>query len=127
MKACAVGAAIVLLVNVLLTIGVAAKYGFPQGLGTVSHGTCEAVDRSNAIVHLFINLLSTVLLLCCSYTMRCLSAPTRSMVDKRHREHGALDVGIPSLTNLQYASPKQVALWGLLLLSSIPLHLLYVS
>ena len=125
-KACAVGAILVLFINLLLTIGVAARHGFPEGVGTVSQGSCDAVNRSNAVVHLFINLLSTILLLCCNYTMRCLSAPTRSMIDKRHNEYRSLDVGMPSLTNLRFVGPKNVALWGILLLSSIPLHLLYV-
>lgn len=59
--------------------------------------------------------------------MQCLSAPTRSEVDKAHSQGIWLDIGVPSVRNLRRLSTPRIVLWWLLAISSIPLHLLYNS
>ncbi len=62
-----------------------------------------------------------------NYTMQCLSAPTRSEVDKAHSQGIWLDIGVPGVRNLRRISGVRITLWWLLAISSIPLHLLYNS
>lgn len=78
-------------------------------------------------LHLIINILSTLLLGASNYSMQCLSSPTRSEIDKAHRQKLWLDIGVPSVRNLRRISASRIALWWLLAASSIPLHLLYNS
>ncbi|KAL9045807.1 MAG: hypothetical protein Q9214_001214 [Letrouitia sp. 1 TL-2023] len=59
--------------------------------------------------------------------MQCLSSPTRGELDKAHRRHIWLDIGVPSVRNIWRISRSKMALWFLLAFSSIPLHLLYNS
>lgn len=61
-RACAIAAAISLLLNVGLTIGVAIKFGMPNNIGTLFHGSCKKVKSLNFWIHLGINALSTILL-----------------------------------------------------------------
>ena len=60
--ACAVAAMISLLLNVGVAIGVAIKFGMPNGIGTLFHGSCKKVESLNFWIHLGINALSTILL-----------------------------------------------------------------
>ena len=56
--------------------------------------------------------------------MQRLCAPTRQELDKAHRDHFWLDIGIVSVRNLAKISKRRLAIWLLLALSSVPLHLL---
>lgn len=75
-----------------------------------------------------INVLSTVLLSGSNYCMQVCSAPTRRDIDLAHSSATAkwLDIGVPSLRNLKHISLRKRALWCLMGLSSLPLHLLSV-
>ncbi|KAF2112162.1 hypothetical protein BDV96DRAFT_581263 [Lophiotrema nucula] len=77
------------------------------------------------LFHVFINIMSTLLLSASNYTMQVLSAPTRTACVKAHRDNRWLDVGIPSFRNLGYITMKKRLLWALLFSSSIPLHLFW--
>jgi hypothetical protein len=84
----------------------------------------NVVSKMNTYLHLAINLLSTILLSSSNYCMQCLSAPTRKEVDAAHAKGVWLDIGVPSIRNLKHIDRTRVLLWGLLGLSSLPLHLL---
>jgi hypothetical protein len=90
-------------------------------------GDCEQVTKMSIGIHLFINLLSTLLLSASNYGMQCLSAPTRAEVDTAHAEKIWLDIGVLSVRNLSKISKKRRLLWLMLGLSSFPLHLFYNS
>ncbi|KAM0421030.1 hypothetical protein ACHAPT_011101 [Fusarium lateritium] len=90
-------------------------------------GSCEESRKLNVILHIFINVFSSILLAASSYGMQCLTAPNRAEVDKSHAAQRWLDIGILSVRNLRSVSWKRSILWLLLTLSSIPLHLLYNS
>ena len=77
--------------------------------------------------HMAINILSTALLGASNYTMQCLSAPTRTEIDQAHAKGVWLDVGIPSLRNLWNKATHRRWIWWALILSTIPLHLLWNS
>ena len=59
--------------------------------------------------------------------MPCLASPTREEVDRAHRQNRWLDIGVPSIRNLTRISPHRKVLWWLLVISGVPLHLLYHS
>lgn len=131
-RAGAFSAACIALLSLLINI-VAAVWlqGHPDNsskqLVTVFRGDCDTVARMDIWVHLLINVLSTLLLGGSNYCMQCLSAPTRSEVDKAHASGNFLDIVVPSYRNLRHIAWFRVLLWWMLALSSLPLHLLLVS
>ncbi|CAG7558117.1 unnamed protein product [Fusarium equiseti] len=93
--------------------------------GIIYEGSCSASRTLNIVIHLVINIFGSILLAASNYGMQCLSAPTRADVDQAHVRKNWMDIGIPSFRNLRMVSRTRVALWLLLVLSSVPLHLLY--
>ena len=120
----AITTSIVFLINLGITIWAATRQGTSGGVGILYHGACTNSRQINTVLHLLINTLSTLLLSASNYTMQCLSSPTRAEVDQAHKKGVWLDIGIPSLRNLTGISWRRRVLWGLLALSSLPLHLL---
>jgi hypothetical protein len=125
--ACALAASVSFVVNLIVTIMMVATYGVDdEGQLTLYKGKCKTVERSNTAVHIYINVMSTILLGSSSYAMQCLTAATRTNID---RAHGAntpkwLDVGVLSFSNLFLIDRKRVLLWLVLGLSSVLLYLL---
>jgi hypothetical protein len=116
----AIWATIVFIINVAAT-----AWNLTQTKsGVLFEGDCDRIKRLNTGLHFLINALSTILLSGSNYCMQCLSAPTRSEVDKAHRKGAWLDIGIPSIRNVRHLSRKRIMLWVLLTISSLPLHLL---
>lgn len=118
---------IVLLTNVVLMIVASVRYPVhSDGVGLIYSGSCDRVNRWDTALHLMINLLGTVLLAASSFTMQCLSSPTRREVDAAHAKRVSLKIGVPSFTNLFYVRRWKAVVWLLLCLSTLPLHLLWV-
>ena len=124
---CAIVAAVVLVINLVFMIWALSKSRVQNGLGTVQDGGCKRTKTVTFWIHLAINVLSTLLLGASNYSMQCLSSPTRSEIDKAHRQGIWLDIGVLSVKNLRRLSTRRIVLWWLLAISSIPLHLLYYS
>ena len=124
---CTITAATVLFVNIVLAIVAASKNNVVNGIGYLQQGDCNTTKRIDLWLHLLINLLSTLLLGASNYSMQCLSSPTRNDIDKAHRQHVWMDVGVPSIRNILRISWPRKILWFALLCSSFPLHLLYNS
>ena len=113
------------LINLIFTIWASIRKLFVHnGSFVLYNGSCSTVQSINTGLHLCINVLSMILLSGSNYAMQCLSAPTRTDVDAAHKEIKWLDIGIPSARNLHLADRKKKFLWSLLLISSLPLHLL---
>src|ERR1700753_3279693 len=91
---------------------------------TLFRGDCARARKLNILIHLGINLLSTILLASSNYAMQCLSAPTREELDIAHAKSKWLDIGILSFRNLASIGRVRVLFWVLLAISSLPLHLL---
>jgi hypothetical protein len=121
---CAVSTFVVFLINLIVTIWAAARYGSDDGLQILFEGNCDQAGKLNTALHLAINVLGTILLGSSNYCMQCLSAPTRKEVDKAHAKGRWLDIGILSTRNLWGISKKRVLMWWILGMSSLPLHLL---
>lgn len=117
-------AALVLFLNIGLSSYVNTHFGYSGGLGSLMTGKCNDVRKAGVVAHLFINVLSTLLLSGCNYCMQCLSAPSRREVDQAHRSARALDIGIPTIRNFYSIDRRRTVVWCLLGLSSLPLHLL---
>ncbi|KAF2489259.1 hypothetical protein BU16DRAFT_567439 [Lophium mytilinum] len=120
-------AVVVLLINVVFTIGVALGPRFLDWQGTLYEGKCSTSRSIGTLMHIMVNVLGTVLLSGSNFVMQVLSAPTRSEVDAAHARSIWLDIGIPSTRNLKYISKERVLLWSCLAFSSLPLHLFYNS
>lgn len=119
---------IILILNVAITASVVSGYGMDQmGKASLTTGPCDTVKRYNTLYHLFINVLSTLLIGASNYTMQMLSAPTRSEIDRAHLKQKWLDIGVPSWRNLREINRARVALWIVLSISSVPLHLFFNS
>ena len=124
---CTISTAVVLLINVILCIVASAKNEVAGSFATLYDGHCDKVKRLDLWLHLLINVLSTMLLGASNYCMQCLAAPTREDIDKAHGQSGWMDVGVPSVRNLRRISRSRRISWCCLLLSSVPLHLVYNS
>lgn len=123
----AVVTGIVLLINTVFAIVMGARFPSEDGVGTIYTGDCGLVKRWNTALHLTINFLGTALLAASSFTMQCLSSPTRSEIDAAHAKRKPLDIGITSWKNLWFLQRWKMIVWWLLCLSTLPLHLLWNS
>ena len=121
----ALGALMVLTINVSLLIWIKSKYHVPNdGSAIVFEGSCSRKTTISVWCHLAINVCSTLLLSASNNAMQVLSAPTRTDIDQAHAMGFWMDVGIPSVKNLRIVGRRRIFLWAVLGLSSIPLHLL---
>ncbi|KAF7511429.1 hypothetical protein GJ744_004618 [Endocarpon pusillum] len=119
---------ICLTLNVVATIYVLKSY--PPGIdsfGVLIEGDCKKVRSYDSKFHYAINVIATVLVAASNYNMQCLTAPTRSEIDKAHAKSIWLDIGVHSVRNLRHVSPGKAVLWLALLVSTFPLHLLWNS
>ncbi|OGM48153.1 hypothetical protein ABOM_002804 [Aspergillus bombycis] len=125
---CLYAAAAILFLNILLTI-IAASRAQQSSRSfeaeTILEGSCAKAKRWSTGFHILINVLGTILLGASNYCMQCLSAPSRRDVDRVHAHGKWLDIGTPSVTNLRVMSWMQIIIWCLLVLTSLPFHVLY--
>ena len=124
---CMISSIVVLLINVLACILAVSEHEVVGDLAILYYGDCDKVKRLDLWLHLLINILSTMLLGASNYSMQCVSAPTRTDIDNAHRKHLWMDIGVPSVRNLRFISWPRKILWCCLILSSVPLHLMYNS
>lgn len=129
---CALSSSLIAAINIILTIAALlqwrTKYGdSPVAVGSLYEGSCSLSKRWATGLHVMINILSTLLLGASNYCMQCLSAPSRADVDSAHAKRTWLDIGTSSLRNLQFVNRRRKTLWFILLVTSTPIHLLWVS
>ncbi|KAL6712992.1 hypothetical protein ACLMJK_009388 [Lecanora helva] len=124
---CAWTSGLVLLLNITATIWAATTWSTEGGIGTLQKGNCKHSSNLGFWIHLMINILSTALLGASNYTMQCLASPTRSEIDKAHQRGSSVDIGLPSVRNFWSIARHRKVLWGLLALTTVPLHLLWNS
>ncbi|EFR01229.1 hypothetical protein MGYG_04233 [Nannizzia gypsea CBS 118893] len=118
---------LVLCFNLGLLIWVLPRHNLINGRGVLYDGDCDKIHNLSIVLHLVINIFSTLLLSASNYTIQCLSAPTRADIDKVHKELRWLDIGILSVRNFRQIPRSRSILWIILVLSSLPLHLMYNS
>lgn len=98
-----------------------------DGIGQISSGECDELLSASTKIHISINAMSTILVAASNYNMQCLTAPTRTEITEAHRRRRYLEIGGQSLRNLAYIPRWKLLLWSALLLSTLPLHLLWNS
>ncbi|KAI2932705.1 hypothetical protein CBS63078_1475 [Aspergillus niger] len=91
------------------------------------NGNCTLSSRWGTGIHIVINLLSTTLLEASNYAMQCVSGPSRTDVDNAHKKRRWLDIGVMSFRNFRVMNIKRKLLWLVLLLSSVPIHMMSVA
>jgi len=94
----------------------------PDGVITIYKGDCYSTTRFDTGLHVLINLLSTLLLSASNLALQLVVSPTRHDVDSAHAKGIWLDIGVPSFRNLLHISCSSVIIWGVLVLSSLPIH-----
>ena len=119
----------VLLINIGLTIYVVTNsmYKMEQGTGTLYSGSCAKSKTIGIWLPLGINVLSTLLLAGSNYTQQCPAGPTRSEIDAAHARRQWMDTGVPSVRNPFRIKTERTLLWIAIGITSVPLHLLYIS
>lgn len=127
--ACAAASLVVFVLNLAVTIWSIFKpkgspYGAETGRRILFEGSCERARAYSIGLHLLINVLGSVVLAASNYGMQCLSAPNREEVDRAHAKGEWLDIGILSFRNLRRIARGRAVLWWLLVIPSVPLHLL---
>lgn len=101
--------------------------GNKHGIGVLYTGGCKNVERSATLLAIPINIISTILVATSNYVMQCLSAPTRKDIDRAHANGSYLNIGISSVHNLIHNVSWKSALWLVLVITTIPIHLLLNS
>lgn len=90
-------------------------------------GDCDQISVINTLLHLLLNIASSLIIASSNFFMQVLNSPTRAEVDRAHARKKWLEIGVPSLRNVLSVSPYKSLVWVLFSLSSIPIHLLFNS
>ena len=130
---CALSSSVVLAINVILAI-IAIVIAYTRSSDSDTHldyaelyrGSCSITNGWTTGMHLVINFLSTILLAASNYSMQCLSAPSRTDIDRAHSKRTWLDIGVVSARNLWVMDARRKLLWMILFISSVPVHMMLV-
>lgn len=76
--------------------------GYTSNIAPIYTGKCTTVDTLGLVVHLGINIVSTLLLGASNYCMQIVCAPTRRDIDRAHEQGAWLDIGAQSISNLKH-------------------------
>ena len=120
-------ALLVFLINLSVMIWISSNFDYEDGFATIIRNDCPKVVRTNTAIHIVINALSSLLLGGSNYCMQILASPTRTEVNKAHASASWVDIGVQSYRNLYYSKGRKMKMWRLLVLSSVPLHLVFNS
>ncbi|KAI0388611.1 hypothetical protein F5Y17DRAFT_452151 [Xylariaceae sp. FL0594] len=129
-KAAKVNCTILITFSVLLLIlqGVAVSHGSAQVLFFYANDCGGgSVTNLDTALHILINIASTLVLASSNFFMQILNAPSREEVDEAHAKGSWLDIGVASPRNGLRVSRFKLACWTTLLLSSVPIHLVFNS
>ncbi|OJD27458.1 hypothetical protein ACJ73_01148 [Blastomyces percursus] len=129
---CAYSACFVLLVNAIITlvaiIRAYGEYGSMELMfAPVYKGKCSISKNWVTGLHFLINCLCAVTLATSSYCMQCLASPSRADTDRAHNQGRWLEIGTASISNFRFVGYRRLGLWLVLLLTSLPIHIIYNS
>ncbi|PQE16471.1 Acyl- sterol acyltransferase protein [Rutstroemia sp. NJR-2017a BBW] len=112
----------VLIIHVVFMIWAAQRSSGGANIGSIYRGECATVDNINTGLHVLINITTMIATMASACGMYFLSSPTRKEVDEAHAQGRSLDIGILSLRNLR--TWKKKVLFGVLIISLLPIHFL---
>ena len=87
-------------------------------------GSCATFEWIRLVSHLLINIFSTGMFMTSTACLQVLLAPSRSEIDASHPKGRWLHVGVIDYQTFLRIPLRRVCLGGLLVASSLPLHLL---
>ena len=121
---------VVLLINAGILIGAAAAKKSSSIVTAdalvLYAGSCQTSERLSIAVHLFINIFSTMIFMTSTACIQVILAPSREDVDECHMKGHWLHLGVINYRNFFRIPQKRGWLAGLLVVSSLLLHLLYL-
>jgi uncharacterized protein DUF6536 len=88
---------------------------------------CSTTNALNLVVHLLLNILSTMILSSSNFFMQVLNAPSRAEVDRIHAKNKSVEIGVPSLRNAFLLRKFKTFSWLVLAATSLPVHLFFNS
>ncbi len=112
---------------VLLVVSIARPGSSLSRSTVLYHMNRTRIENLNLAFHVIITLISTGIFASSNFFMQIITAPSRQDINRAHSQIQHLDIGVPSIHNLKVVSPGKQAAWLALLLSSIPIHLLFSS
>lgn len=125
---CGVAAASsVLILSLASIVWISRQHEISPGIHVLYQGSCSRSSDINTVVHLVMNVMSTLLLGASNYAMTVLSSPTRAEIDIWHSRKIPLEIGINSIRNISKISYQRRILWFMLMAASVPLHLMFVT
>ncbi|KAF2193112.1 hypothetical protein K469DRAFT_715150 [Zopfia rhizophila CBS 207.26] len=102
-------------------------FGVEKGGGTLAQRKCSLIKAGDILIHLALNVLSTLMLASSNYCMQGLCAPTREEIDRAHAKRTWLDIGTQSIRNLKAIAFGRAFTWAFLWVAVLPLHLVFNS
>jgi hypothetical protein len=88
---------------------------------------CSTTNALNLVVHLLLNILSTMILSSSNFFMQILNAPSRDEVNRNHAKNRSVEIGVPSLRNAFLLRRFKTVAWLVLAATSLPVHLFFNS
>lgn len=117
-------ALVVLLVNISALAWSYSCFQVRNNTAVLFNDSCSRASTITAAGEFAVNILSTLLLAASNNCAQLLQSPTRVEVDRAHAQGTWLHVGIASVRNWRWIEKWRVVGWGVLVVSSVPLHLL---
>ncbi|KAI1293215.1 hypothetical protein F5Y03DRAFT_388007 [Xylaria venustula] len=133
-KAAKVNCTILIIVSLILvglSIAVIANNNF--NVIFILGADCDGnlVSAVNIALHLLINIVSTLVvcpqLASSNFFMQVLNAPSREEINIVHSKGSWVGIGVPSVRNIFLVTKFKAWCWVALLISSIPIHVLFNS
>ena len=112
-----------LLANVSVFFWLFFEFDDVKGTGLIRTSNCTEIGRMETGIKVGLNIVSTLILGASTYAMQGTTSPTRKEVDKAHKKGKWLEIGTQSWRNLVYVSKRHAAIWVVLAVTSLPLHL----
>ncbi|KAK8097762.1 uncharacterized protein PG998_013248 [Apiospora kogelbergensis] len=117
----------VVAINFGLTFWFRFRPTLDRGVGTFTRGNCSYISMLNTVIHVALNIVSSLFLAAGNYCMQLLVAPTRYEVNCAHAKGHSLEIGVPSFTNIYRISRRRSCIVFLLGFLSAFLHLFWNS
>ncbi|RYO75614.1 hypothetical protein DL766_004240 [Monosporascus sp. MC13-8B] len=121
----AVFSTLVWLLNIAVYAVLFIRSDIKFGSGVLMDSSCVTVERANTLIHVALNIVTSLMLSASTLAMDSLCCPTRAEVDNAHAKKRSLHIGGLSLRNFRFISKSRSILWILLWVTSIPLHLFF--
>ncbi|KAI1452582.1 hypothetical protein F4805DRAFT_472335 [Annulohypoxylon moriforme] len=124
---CMLVVALAFILNLSLLLYLVIRDDGFKSYGDLFTESCDQMKTIETVVHLIINILSSMVVTATNYCSQILVAPTQAEVTRAHEKGDWLETGVPSFHNLLYGriSGKRRLIWTIIMISSVPLHLFW--